>query len=135
MEEERKLEIEEAAKEYLEDKIYDDVCEECAARNGFKSGVKWSDSHPSLDLINKVVELAYSWDSVSPFEDLAISIKDKIQNGYTPERKEFYPFDIVIYKPTGERGLVKSVTENGVFVLFRIQSTANLCKFEDLEVE
>ena len=48
---------------------------------------------------------------------------------------KFKPFDVVIYKPTGERGLVKSVTENGVFVLFRIQSTANLCKPEDLEVE
>jgi len=48
---------------------------------------------------------------------------------------KFEPFDIVIYKPTGERGLVKRVTENGVFVLFRIQSTAQLCKFEDLELE
>lgn len=47
----------------------------------------------------------------------------------------FEPFDIVIYKPTGERGLVKKVTEDGVFVLFRIQSTAQLCKFEDLELE
>jgi len=50
-------------------------------------------------------------------------------------KTEFKPFDVVIYKPTGERGLVKRVTENGVFVLFRIQSTANLCKFEDLELE
>lgn len=135
MEEERRLEIEEVAEKYIENKIYDDVCEEYAAHNGFKSGVEWSDSHPSLDLINKVVELAYSWDSVSPFEDLAISIKNEIQNGYTPERKEFYPFDIVIYKPTGERGLVKRVTDAGVFVLFRIQSTGSLCKPKDLEKE
>lgn len=51
------------------------------------------------------------------------------------ETNEYEPFDVVVYKPTGERGLVKRVTENGVFVLFRIQSTAQLCKFEDLEKE
>ena len=49
--------------------------------------------------------------------------------------EEYKPFDVVIYKPTGERGLVKNVSESGVFVLFRIQSTAQLCKFEDLELE
>jgi hypothetical protein len=43
------------------------------------------------------------------------------------------PFDVVIYKPTGEQCLVKSISENGVFCLFRIQSTAQLCKFEDLK--
>lgn len=51
------------------------------------------------------------------------------------ETNGFEPFDIVIYKPTGERGLVKRVTDSGVFVLFRIQSTAQLCKPEDLELE
>lgn len=55
-------------------------------------------------------------------------IKSKVM-----KEKEFKPFDVVIYKPTGEVGLVKSVTDKGVFVLFRIQSTASLCKFEDLE--
>lgn len=45
----------------------------------------------------------------------------------------FKPFDLVLYKPKNEEGLVKSITENGVFVLFRIQSTAALCKPEDLE--
>lgn len=48
---------------------------------------------------------------------------------------KFEPFDVVIYKPTGERGLVKRTTPSGVFVLFGIQSTANLCKYEDLELE
>ena len=45
----------------------------------------------------------------------------------------FKPFDLVLYKPKNEEGLVKDITENGVFVLFRIQSTAALCKPEDLE--
>ena len=48
---------------------------------------------------------------------------------------KFKPFDIVIYKPTGERGLVKSTNDIGAFVLFNIQSTAALCKYEDLELE
>lgn len=45
----------------------------------------------------------------------------------------FKPFDLVLYKPKNEEGIVKSITEIGVFVLFQIQSTAALCKFEDLE--
>lgn len=60
---------------------------------------------------------------------------DLTSNEKNDKQIQFEPFDIVIYKPTGERGLVKKVTENGVFVLFRIQSTAQLCKFEDLEIE
>ena len=40
--------------------------------------------------------------------------------------KDYKPFDVVIYKPTGERGLVKSTNDIGAFVLFRIQSTAAL---------
>ena len=57
------------------------------------------------------------------------------ENEIQKEMDKYEPFDVVVYKPTGERGLVKRVTEDGVFVLFRIQSTAQLCKFEDLEKE
>jgi hypothetical protein len=49
------------------------------------------------------------------------------------EAKELKPFDMVLYKPKNQEGIVKSVTDSGVFVLFQIQSTAALCKFEDLE--
>ena len=49
------------------------------------------------------------------------------------EAKELKPFDIVLYKPENQEGIVKRVTDHGVFVLFRIQSTSELCKFEDLE--
>ena len=49
--------------------------------------------------------------------------------------KNYKPFDIIIYKPTGERGLVKSTNDIGAFVLFRIQSTAALCKYEDIVLE
>jgi hypothetical protein len=49
------------------------------------------------------------------------------------ESKFLEPFDVVIYKPTEEQCLVKQVADNGVFCLFRIQSTAELCKFEDIE--
>ena len=59
-----------------------------------------------------------------------IELKEKFEeNGVNG----FKPFDLVLYKPKNEVGLVKSITENGVFVLFRIQSTAALCKPEDLE--
>lgn len=59
-----------------------------------------------------------------------IELKEKFEeNGVNG----FKPFDLVLYKPKNEEGLVKSITENGVFVLFRIQSTAALCKPEDLE--
>jgi hypothetical protein len=49
------------------------------------------------------------------------------------EALKLNPFDVITYKPTNEQCLVKSVSSNGVFCLFRIQSTAELCKFEDLE--
>ena len=49
------------------------------------------------------------------------------------EAKELEPFDMVLYKPKNQEGIVKRVTDHGVFVLFQIQSTAELCKFEDLE--
>ena len=49
--------------------------------------------------------------------------------------KDYKPFDVVVYKPTAERGLVKSTNDIGAFVLFRIQSTAALCKYEDLELD
>lgn len=49
------------------------------------------------------------------------------------EAKELKPFDMVLYKPKNQEGIVKSVTDHGVFVLFQIQSTAALCRFEDLE--
>ncbi len=48
------------------------------------------------------------------------------------ELKQLLPFDVVIYTPTGEQGLVKSTNETGAFVVFNIQSTACHCKTEDL---
>lgn len=59
-----------------------------------------------------------------------IELKEKFEESGV---NGFKPFDLVLYKPRNEEGLVKSITENGVFVLFRIQSTAALCKPEDLE--
>ena len=53
----------------------------------------------------------------------------------TEDGRKLEPFDLVVYKPTGEVGLVKSTNHIGAFVLFRIQSTAQLCKYEDLEYE
>ena len=52
------------------------------------------------------------------------------------EASKLQPFDVVIYKDKDKGNvdvLVKSVSDNGVFTLPRIQSTTQLTKFEDLE--
>lgn len=71
----------------------------------------------------------------SEFPDEFVKKVEMILDPNMQHETDYEPFDVVIYKPTRERGLVKRVTENGVFVLFRIQSTAQLCKFEDIEKE
>jgi hypothetical protein len=63
-----------------------------------------------------------------------IGEKIKVKLVRDDSEDKFKPFDVVLYKPTNEEGIVKRVTKDGVFVLFRIQSTAQLCKFEDLEI-
>lgn len=50
------------------------------------------------------------------------------------EAKQLEPWDVVLYTPTNEDALVKRVTDSGVFLVFRIQSTAQLCRFEDIEM-
>ena len=50
------------------------------------------------------------------------------------EAKQLEPWDVVLYTPTNEDALVKCVTDSGVFLVFRIQSTAQLCRFEDIKM-
>lgn len=50
------------------------------------------------------------------------------------EAKQLEPWDVVLYTPTNEDALVKCVTDCGVFLVFRIQSTAQLCRFEDIQM-
>jgi len=78
----REEEIDSAAKEYTSgDIIFDDPCEELCALNGFKSGSSWADKHPSKELIEKIINLAFDeWDSIEDFSDLAQSIKEEIEN-------------------------------------------------------
>lgn len=66
--------------------------------------------------------------------EVKIGEKVKVKLVRDDSEDKFKPFDVVLYKPTNEEGIVKRVTKDGVFVLFRIQSTAQLCKFEDLEI-
>jgi hypothetical protein len=49
------------------------------------------------------------------------------------EANKLKPWDVIIYTPEHKDCLVKEVTEFGVRCLFRIQSTSQLCRFEDLE--
>lgn len=67
---------------------------------------------------------------------LLLKIEEKLMMMMNKEVfKDYQPFDVVVYKPSGERGLVKSTNDIGAFVLFRIQSTAALCKYEDIELD
>ena len=50
------------------------------------------------------------------------------------EAKQLEPWDVVLYTPTNEDALVKRVTDSGIFLVFRIQSTAQLCRFEDIQM-
>ena len=47
-------------------------------KESFTAGAIWADSHPSLELVEKIVELAYSGDSISSFEKLAEQIKEEL---------------------------------------------------------
>lgn len=49
------------------------------------------------------------------------------------EAKQFEPWDVVLCTPTNEDALVKRVTDSDIFLVFRIQSTAQLCRFEDIQ--
>ena len=62
-----------------------------------------------------------------------IGEKMDYERNVNPDYYRYSPFDIVLYKPKNEEGIVKRVTRDGVFVLFRIQSTPAFCKFEDIE--
>ena len=51
------------------------------------------------------------------------------------EALQLEPFDVVVYTDLNGKSidvLVKRVTEIGVFILPRIQSTANLVNFKDI---
>jgi len=77
----REEEKEEAAKNYIKNKIWDDSIEECAGCNGFRKGVDWADSHPSLELVEKIISRTFEgWDFLSPVNELAKLIKEEIEN-------------------------------------------------------
>lgn len=59
-------------------------------------------------------------------------IFDQIEELYS--QLPLHPFDVVRYIPTNEDGIVKSYNKKGVFVIFRIQSTAAFCRWEDIEI-
>jgi len=78
----RNDEIEDAKTYYIKNEVIcDDVCEECAAANGFRKGATWSDKHPSIELIERIITMAFdSWNFISGFDDLAKSIREELDN-------------------------------------------------------
>ena len=91
-------------------------------------GAEWADEHPREGLVDieKVKDFLSSVD---------LNFYQEKEYKTCNMHLKYEPFDVVIYKPTGERGLVKSCNDSGVFVLFSIQSTAHHCKYEDIEHE
>lgn len=75
----REEEKEKAAKEYINNKMWDDEIEECAGCNGFRNDVNWADSHPSRELIEKILSLAYDWDSLD-WDGFVDAVKENIWN-------------------------------------------------------
>lgn len=84
----REKEILDAALDYannLDDvPIKDDFSKLLATSLGqaYIKGAEWADSHPSLEIIEKIINLAFDgWDSIEDFHNLAQSIKEEIENG------------------------------------------------------
>ena len=59
-----------------------------------------------------------SWTKIKIGESIAIGLAGILilliqgENEISKEMNKYEPFDVVVYKPTGERGLVKRVTED-----------------------
>lgn len=100
---------------FLDDEVFKDWLKQWKEENDKKK----EKEQERLRVMNEIAEYNQYIELKEKFEESGV-------NG-------FKPFDLVLYKPRNEEGLVKSITENGVFVLFQIQSTAALCKPEDLE--
>ena len=75
----------------------------------------------------------YSFETDREEQWYNVGLEDGLEAAFS-EVNGIKPFDIVLYKGK-ERGIVKSVAQRGCFVLFGIQSTAHLCKWEDISLE
>lgn len=59
---------------------FEDEFDEIMQTGKYKKGIQWADSHPSLELIERIINLAFDgWDSIESFHDLAQSIKEEIE--------------------------------------------------------
>lgn len=74
----REEEIQKAIDSEFKGKCFEDEWDEIMQTGKYKKGIQRADSHPSLELVEKIVELAYSWDSISSFEKLAEQIKEEL---------------------------------------------------------
>jgi hypothetical protein len=74
----REEEIQKAIDSEFKGCCFEDEWDEIMQTGKYKKGIQWADSHPSLELVKKIVELAYSWDSISSFEKLAEQIKEEL---------------------------------------------------------
>lgn len=82
----REEEKEEAVNKYAENVPAADICEEIYAKNGFRKGVEWADSHPSRELIEEILKLAYDWNNIS-WDEFVDNTKNKIWDEYAKKYK------------------------------------------------
>lgn len=74
----REEEIQKAIDKEFHDKWFEDEGDYIMQTGKYEKGIRWADSHPSLELVKKIAELAFSWDSISSFEKLAEQIKEEL---------------------------------------------------------
>lgn len=76
----REDEIRVAIDSEFEGYCFEDEFDEIMQTGKYKKGIQWADSHPSLELIERIINLAFDgWDSIESFHDLAQSIKEEIE--------------------------------------------------------
>ena len=75
----RQEEVEQAIICNIDTRGFDDVVEEVSAHNGFRKGVMWADKHPSRELIEKILNMAYDWDSEN-WDGFVDAVKESLWN-------------------------------------------------------
>ena len=77
----REEEIQKAIDSEFKGSCFEDEWDEIMQTGKYKKGIQWADSHPSLEVVEKIINLAFDgWDGIEDFHDLAQSIKEEIEN-------------------------------------------------------
>lgn len=76
----REEEIQKAIDYEFRRSYFEDEWDEIMQTGKYKKGIQWADSHPSLEVIKKIINLVFdSLDGIEDCHDLAQSIKEEIE--------------------------------------------------------